>query len=300
MIRSFAYVGFTSPAAAQWRSFGTEVLGAQLVDRADGAVALRVDDRAERIVVHPGDVDDVAYLGWDCGDGAGLDDAVARVRAAGIDVADEPDVAAVRHVAALASFTDPLGFRHELTHGLAAAGAFTPGRPMSGFLTGDQGLGHMVLLVPDLDAAMQFLTGVLGFLVSDHIEVTEAGMSLRFLHCNARHHTLALAAVPGLVGVHHLMLEVVDVDDVGRALDIVNERGLLLSMSLGRHTNDLMTSFYVRTPSGFEIEYGAGGRLIDDATWTVETYDAMSLWGHKPPAAPLPPGILRPVAAVGA
>jgi hypothetical protein len=66
-------------------------------------------------------------------------------------------------------------------------------------------------------------------------------------------------------------------------------------MSLGRHTNDRMTSFYVRTPSGFEIEYGAGGRLIDmTEPWMPGHYDAMSFWGHKPPAEPLLPGILHP------
>ena len=58
-------------------------------------------------------------------------------------------------------------------------------------------------------------------------------------------------------------------------------------MTLGRHTNDRMTSFYVRTPSGFEIEYGTGGLLVDDATWVVRPYDAGSVWGHKPPAQPL-------------
>jgi extradiol dioxygenase len=52
-----------------------------------------------------------------------------------------------------------------------------------------------------------------------------------------------------------------------------------------------MTSFYVRTPSGFEIEYGTGGRRIDDDdAWTVDAYDAGSLWGHKQPAT----GPLRP------
>jgi extradiol dioxygenase len=126
------------------------------------------------------------------------------------------------------------------------------------------------------------------------------GLSLRFLHCNPRHHTIALSAAPGLVGIHHLMLEVEQINDVGRALDIVNERRIPLAMTLGRHTNDHMTSFYVRTPSGFEIEYGTGGRLIDDDHWELETYDAMSLWGHKPPAERLVPGILHPVEASGA
>ena len=67
---------------------------------------------------------------------------------------------------------------------------------------------------------------------------------------------MALSGAPGIAGFHHLMLEVEQFTDVGRALDIVNDKKLTLAMSLGRHTNDMMTSFYVRTPSGFEIEYG--------------------------------------------
>jgi extradiol dioxygenase len=292
MINSFAYVGFTSPSAEEWRSFGPDILGAQLADHDDdGAVALRIDDHAARLVIHPGDTNDVAYVGWDCGDTSGLAAAVAKVEAAGYTVIHDDRAAAIRKVAALATFTDPWGFRHELTHGLADCGAFTPGRPMSGFLTGDQGLGHIVLMLPDLDAGLRFYIDVLGFKLSDHIEI---GISLRFLHCNQRHHTVALSAVPGMVGVHHLMLEVNDIDDVGRTFDLVNERAIPVAMGLGRHTNDFMTSFYVRTPSGFEIEYGAGGRVIDDDNWEIETYDAMSIWGHKPPSDPLFPGMLHP------
>jgi hypothetical protein len=100
---------------------------------------------------------------------------------------------------------------------------------------------------------------------------------------------------------HHLMLEVRSIDDVGTALDEVNAQGIPLAMGLGRHPNDLMTSFYVRTPSCFEIEYGTGGRVVDDETWVVGEYDVQSLWGHKPPAGgSLFPGILRPFEPQGA
>ena len=295
MIQSFAYIGFSSPAAAAWRTFGPDVLGAQLADRTDDVVALRIDDRAARLLVHPGETDDVAYLGWDCGDAAGIADVVEMLRAAGIAAESDPTMAAIRQVDELVAFTDPWGFRHELTHGLAAGGAFTPGRPMAGFVTGEQGLGHLVFLLPDLDAGQRFYTDVLGFKISDHIEWN--GLSLRFLHCNPRHHTLALGSVPGMVGIHHLALEVREIDDVGRTLDLVNDLGIPVAMGYGKHTNDWMTSFYVHTPSGFEIEYGAGGRTVDDDTWQFEVYDAMSIWGHKPPAEPIFPGILRPVTA---
>ena len=299
MIRNLAYIGFSSPAAEQWRTFGPEILGAELAeDRPGGTVRLRVDSAAWRIAVHPGDTHDLAYLGWAVSDDDDIDMVAARLAAEGIAVNADDDLARQRCVARAAWFTDPLGFRHELTHGLRHGGAFTPGRPLSGFVTGSQGLGHAVLIVPDLDAAERFYTDVLGFRRSDTI-----GRSLRFLHCAsraARHHTVALVGVPDMVGMHHLMLEVESIDDVGTALDLVNGRQLPLAMGLGRHPNDLMISFYVRTPSGFEIEYGTGGVVVDDDAWQVSGYNDTSLWGHKPPAHPLLPQILRPFTPAGA
>jgi len=192
----------------------------------------------------------------------------------------------------MAWFVDPFGFRHELIHGLATEPAsFTPGRPGVQFVTGDKGLGHAVLIVPDWDEATRFFVDVLGFRISDDIE---AGITVRFLHCNPRHHSLAFSAVPGMSGFHHLMLEVTDPEQVRQAYYLVQQQHLPVAMSLGKHTNDEMFSFYVRTPSGFEIEYGSGGRVIDvDKPWSIGHYDAMSTWGHEPPAEPLFPGILR-------
>src|SRR3954471_1323490 len=279
MIRNLGYIGFSSPHLDDWRRFGPEVLGAEVApDGPDGAVRLRVDDAMWRIAIHPADTDELAYLGWEVDDVAST---VAAVERAGITVNDRV-------------FIDPFGFRHELVTGVEVGAPFMPGRQMSGFVTGGQGLGHVVLIVPDLDAATAFYTDVLGFRLSDSVG-TE--MSLRFFHCAghaARHHTVAMASVPGMVGMHHLMLEVTTLDDVGTALDVVNARQLTLAMTLGRHTNDLMTSFYVRTPSGFEIEYGTGGLLVDDDTWEVAVHDTGSAWGHKSPDEPLFPGILGP------
>jgi len=169
-------------------------------------------------------------------------------------------------------------------------GTFKPSRPMSGFVTGAGGLGHVVLLVPDVDRAERFVIDVLGFKLSDRVDNIKA----RFFHCNSRHHTLAFAPVPGLVGMHHLMLEVNSLDDVGTALDRCIEQKLPLAMALGHHTNDRMTSFYVRSPSGFEIEYGWGGLLVDDDEWVVRSYDSGSVWGHKRPDDAPMPGMLKP------
>ena len=54
-----------------------------------------------------------------------------------------------------------------------------------------------------------------------------------------------------------------------------------VKVSLGRHHNDYMTSFYMQTPSNFLVEYGWGGREVNVATWQpTEMSTLASFWGH--------------------
>ena len=99
---------------------------------------------------------------------------------------------------------------------------------------------------------------------------------------------LALAPLSAQAGIVHLMIEAASLDDVGRALDRCARRGAPVSATLGRRANDLMVSFYVRTPGGFDIEYGTDGRLVDDATWISRETTAVSLWGHSFPGPATP------------
>ena len=95
-----------------------------------------------------------------------------------------------------------------------------------------------------------------------------------------RHHSLALIET-GSNGMHHLMVEMFSLDDVGQSYDVAlhEER---VNVTLGRHTNDFMTSFYARTPSAFMVECGWGGREIEPSTWKpIEMHDGPSLWGHE-------------------
>ena len=71
-------------------------------------------------------------------------------------------------------------------------------------------------------------------------------------------------------------------DDVGQGYNLVQLDEGRIPYTLGRHTNDHMTSFYVNTPSGFFIEDGWSGRVINPETWQPhETFDGPSLWGHE-------------------
>jgi 3,4-dihydroxy-9,10-secoandrosta-1,3,5(10)-triene-9,17-dione 4,5-dioxygenase len=109
-------------------------------------------------------------------------------------------------------------------------------------------------------------------------------MSMAFLGCNPRHHSLAFGCgLPAPRLLTHFMVEMATIDDVGRAQDRCVDHDVPVVMGLGRHTNDQMISFYCQTPDGFMVEVGWGGLRIDDVT-TTATYQITkpSFWGHRP------------------
>ena len=277
-IDALGYAGVEATDLGAWRSFAREVLGVQVIEEPT-SLALRLDQYAYRIHVQHAAQDALAYLGWDVGDAANLSAAISQLTARGVSV--QPATIAElesRQVSAMAWLLDPLGNRLELFHGLARAEApLDLPRPCAGFRTGELGFGHAVLAVPRVDDVVPFYRDVLGMRLSDY---AKQPFSAVFLHVNARHHSLALLET-GAMGLHHLMIEAVSIDDVGRAYDAALEREVV-RVTLGRHTNDHMLSFYAASPSGFMVEYGWGGRSVDDATWKVEEMThGPSLWGHE-------------------
>ncbi len=81
-------------------------------------------------------------------------------------------------------------------------------------------------------------------------------------------------------GIVHLMVEVEESDDVGLCLDRALRRNVKMSATLGRHINDKMLSFYIKTPGGFDIEFGCEGLEVEDQNWVARESTAVSLWGH--------------------
>jgi 3,4-dihydroxy-9,10-secoandrosta-1,3,5(10)-triene-9,17-dione 4,5-dioxygenase len=103
---------------------------------------------------------------------------------------------------------------------------------------------------------------------------------VQFLRCTPRHHSVALTYVGPVSALHHVAFEVGDIDQVGYALDRAVRAGHAITASLGRHKNDRMLSFYLRSPAGFEVEIGCGGRLVDDLTWVENEVAGGDEWGH--------------------
>ena len=278
-VQALGYVGLPTDAIGDWADYGSKFLGMQLVDRGKNYLNFRMDDRRQRLVVSADSGDRRGFFGWEVADTRALNSLVARVEHAGVKVERLPAaVASQRRVKEVVAFHDPVGNRIEVFHGAEiATDLFVPGRTISGFRTGPLGMGHAVLHVEKLDSALEFYTEVLGLRVSDYFTVPYRAY---FFHVNPRHHSFAMIET-GRNGIHHLMMELFMLDDVGQCYDLaLGEKGRIAT-TLGRHINDQMVSFYARTPSDFFIEYGWGGRSIEPASWQPEeiTYGA-SLWGH--------------------
>ncbi len=266
-----------------------DVVGLVPGEPVDGARTWRDDDRAQRLVVQPGPANDAVAVGFEAVDRAAFDAVVERLRATGAAV-DEgtADEMRRRRVERLARTTSPWGVDVEVALGLADAA--TPYRsPLvpGGFLTDGVGFGHVVFVTNAFDESVRFVTDGLGLVQSDWIETELApGISLevRFFHCNARHHTVAMARAPFDLPqcLHHVMFEANSRDDVGAAFDRAWAAGLPIPNGLGRHDNDRMFSFYLQTPAGFQIEFGYGARVVDDGWDDNRRYDRISAWGHQP------------------
>ncbi len=280
-LEALGYVGIATRDLDQWATYATRFLGMQLVERTGGTLALRMDDRKQRVIVAADSAaEGPSFYGWEVADAVALGALAARLERAGVAVVrGSRALADERRVKDLVVFNDPTGNRLEAFYGAeTASDAFEPGRSISGFRTGPLGMGHAVLTVERLAEVAPFYTDILGFRLSDFIT---RPFQAHFFHLNPRHHSIAFIET-GKNGVHHLMVELCFLDDVGQAYDLAQRQPETIGVTFGRHANDEVTSFYSISPSKFLVEYGWGGRTIEPNGWTPhERTEGPSLWGHE-------------------
>ena len=290
-----AYIGLESPQPQAIGQYLTDVVGLMpAVAGEDGARAFRADAKAYRVQVHEGPRMGAAYIGFEAVDAAAFATTVARLRATGFPVTQgSAEQIAARGVADLVSVPAPWGVQVELVHGLAKADTpFHSDAFPNGIVTQDQGFGHFVFLTSTEQAyaeARRFAIEGLGLRQSDTLNMPigpDVSLRVTFLHCNARHHSLALGCAPmpeGAPSLHHINFEVATVRDVGTAFERALRAGTPIANTMGQHANDRMISFYSVSPDGWQIEIGATGKVVDD-NWNGDTeYDRISDWGHQPP-----------------
>ncbi|MBP8235200.1 MAG: VOC family protein [Rhizorhabdus sp.] len=280
-VTELGYLGINVSDGDAWRKFGTEVVGLELLDEGEGdRFYFRMDSWHHRFVVHVNDKDDMAYAGWRVADAEALAEILARLDGAGFAYRmGTMEEAAERRVLGLAKLTDPSGNPLELFYGplIDAHMPFHPGRRMHGkFVTGAEGLGHMLIHADDPVESHRFysLLGMKGA-VQYHLRSPKGTVQPVFMHCNDRQHSLAFG-VNGDKRLNHLMLEYAELNDLGKAHDIVRSQGIDVALQLGKHSNDEALTFYFVTPSGWLLELGWGAAKA----FLQQQYHLNDVFGH--------------------
>jgi len=275
-IRSLGYVRLAAPDIEAWRVFGEDFLGLMRVEGDDAeSLYFRMDHYPPRLVVSPAAVPALGAMGFEVLNERDLVRLVSAVEDEGIKVAAGSAAEChERRVTGFARFTDPGGNPVELFYGPVLDHVRVQTPLVSGFVSGDLGMGHVIVTAEDVPAEFDFYVRVLGFL-----ERNTAGPTY-FMGCNPRHHTFGITPAPGPGKLVHLMVEMATIDDVGLALDRAADLNIPMMNTLGKHTNDRMLSFYVYSPELYAIECGWQGLLVtaEEPTYAI-TQGA--LWGHK-------------------
>ncbi|UVE93804.1 VOC family protein [Dietzia sp. B32] len=281
-LRGIGYITVNVPDLAAWNTFATDVVGVQQVTPAGADTELsyfKADKRTWRLAARQAEKPGIHNIGFDVVGRADFDEAVRQLKAAGADpVQATAEELAARGVADMVWFTDPGGIRLEIFWGPTVDGPFRSPQHVPEFIT-ENGFGHAVLMVEDLPSVLKFYTETLGMRTSDYMNFGP-GMAIHFLRCTPRHHSIALSAVGPFSGTHHIAFEVSNVDLVGEALERATKAGMQVTATLGRHKNDRMLSFYMKSPGGFEVEIGCDPVLVDEETWVANEFVDGDLWGH--------------------
>jgi 3,4-dihydroxy-9,10-secoandrosta-1,3,5(10)-triene-9,17-dione 4,5-dioxygenase len=239
-VRGLGYIGIDVADVDAWRQYA-ELLGTKVSTHEDG-LAVKIDDRPFRVMARPIEsTEGLAFVGWEVRDAAAMEISAAELEAAGFNIVrGSVTECEQRRVRGLISTTDPAGFTVEFFHGVVHDHEpFVSLAGVSGFTTGDQGMGQIVLGTPDIDASTSFYTDVLGFRISDYWRPDGSEHDVVFLHCNPRHHSLAFVPADR-AALYRFMLEMNTLDDVGYTLDRHEATGRPIAAGLGKHTNDHM------------------------------------------------------------
>jgi len=283
-VTELGYVGIGVSNPEAWKRFASEMMGMEWVEEG-ASTTLRMDYWHHRIAIHKDKSDDLLYAGYRVDDDEALDAMGKQLTQHGVKykVASEQECDE-RHVLGLLKLEDPAGVPIEIFHGpeVNHAVPFYPGRRMHGkFKTGNLGMGHVFIRDTGDEKSLRFYKDVLGMKGGVNLQrPLPSGHKFKatFLYCNERQHTVAIGLGPAPKRIHHLMVEVENLMDVGIAYDMVSQAQIPLLIDIGKHAVDHMTSFYVQTPSGWYWEMGyQGGNSNAQSEFTT----VQETWGHE-------------------
>lgn len=298
-VKGLEYILIETTDLSKWEDYGLNVCGFMKNETASNSeqIAFKIDESPFRFLVTKGNSERYLAGGFLLEDESALAAAQQELHNHGVECVElDENHKAARKIRGGFTFQDPAGNTLEFFYGREQdTSSFVSSQNISGFVTQGLGFGHVVFATLNIEETHNFYTEVLGFGDSDIMDLQmspnpeDPPMRLYFMHCdNPRHHTVAFMQAPTPPsGLIHTMVEVQKVDEVGHALDRALKKDIHISSSMGRHVNDGMLSFYMQTPSGFDLEYGCEGIQPNWESFETTHSSLPSHWGHKftPPPA---------------
>ena len=138
-------------------------------------------------------------------------------------------------------------------------------------------LGHVVVMVRDLERSVAFYTGVMGFRVSDAYPDSMIPGGMVFMRFNGDHHGVALVggaeAMAQNVELHHMAFEVATLDEVMRARRHLRTHDVPIDFH-GRRRAGAQIAVEFRDPDNHSLEIywcidqiGSDGRARPPEEW---------------------------------
>jgi catechol 2,3-dioxygenase len=188
-------------------------------------------------------------------------------------------------VARALRFAAPNGLTMELVITDPGPAYLNPGQADRRAGIGPVDFDHITLKVPDPDAMVQFLTGALGFSVSDEMRPAPDVLVAAWTRAGHQHHDIAMFKGPAAQTLHHYALRLDSFEHLKQAADRLAAAGVKVETGPGRHSVGGNVYLFFWAPGGNRLEFSAEMPRVgkgDTKVWS-DLPAAFSTWGATPP-----------------
>lgn len=278
--KRLGYVALNVSNLEQSTAFYRDIVGLNVTEQNDSVAALRCSRDHHNLLLYASDTPGLKRIAFELESRRDLESAREHLTSLGLEIESlsAEELKLLRTVAAF-RFRLPgsglcIEYFVQMMH-LATAFEATSAKI--------ERLGHVVVNVADFEGALDWLTGKLGFVVSDFVPGFAA-----FLRChpNPLHHSMAILSGES-DHLNHVNFMVTDIDDIGRGMNRMKQNHVEIVFGPGRHQPSESIFLYWLDPDQMTVEYSFGmetfpeqgareARLLEPVPGTLDT------WGSTP------------------
>lgn len=282
MITQVAYAEISVDDLQAATDFHVDVVGMAESGRENGTVGLNcgVDGRTDLLLTEGGT--GARTIGLEVESEEDLEFYRSALEKRGIEAAPStdprPDV-----VRAL-TFRAPSGHAIELAERTPGPAYLNVGQAGMRRGIGPNDFDHITLKVPDPVAMTEFLTGALGFSVSDEMRPEPGVVAAAWTRAGFLHHDVAMFRGPEAQTLHHYALRLDSFEHLKQAADRLAAAGIKVEAGPGRHSVGGNVYLFFWAPGGNRLEFSAEMPRVgagETKVWT-DLPSAFSTWGATP------------------